>query len=91
MQARTPNEEEFTDPDGRFFNFLTSITTNIITTVTSTEISTVTSTATVGTNVQCIPAAQFAAGSSTVACRRKRYFFDAVEENIPIAPSAVQT
>merc|ERR1719414_2884402 len=29
VQARTPNEEEFTDPDGRFFNFLTSITSNV--------------------------------------------------------------
>jgi len=91
VQARTPNEEIFDEQDARFFNFLTSYTSNIITTVTSTTFFTETSTATVGSSVQCIPAAQFAAGSSTVACRRRRRFFHAVEEDVKIAPSAVQT
>jgi len=91
VQARTPNEEDFSDPDGRFFNFLTSYTSNIITTVTSTSFFTETSTATVGSSVQCIPLAQFAAGSQTVACRRRRSLADLIKEDVKIAPSAVQT
>merc|ERR1711928_91582 len=77
--------------DGRFFNFLTSYTSNIITTVTSTSFFTETSTATVRSSVKCIPVAQFAAGSQTVACRRRRSLADLIKEDVKIAPSAVQT